>query len=394
MTRLVTCESVSAGHPDKVCDRISDSILDLYLSHDMHARVAVETLATHNKVVICGEVRSKITIDSEQIINTVRNTIKNIGYDQEGFHWNNVDITLLLHEQSPDIAMGVDAKSMAGEGAGDQGTMIGYATNETANYMPAPITYAHQLLSNLYNIARSNPEGSLGIDMKAQITMLYDKHDRPQSIDNMVVSIQHKEGVSASTLKKITLEQLEKIVPSHMMCKSDKIYINPTGKFVKGGPGYDTGLTGRKIVVDTYGAVVPHGGGAFSGKDPTKVDRSAAYAMRYIAKNIVASGLARKCVTDISYAIGMPEPLAMNVTSLNTSSYSDAELLEIAYGIMDYTPRAIIEHLDLLRPIYATTTSYGHFGRDPSQEQAGHFSWENIIEYDISKSIQTKALKA
>ena len=387
MTKLVTSESVSAGHPDKVCDRISDTILDLYLTHDKYARVAVETLATYNKVVICGEVSSVAKISHEQIINTVRQTIKDIGYAQEGFHWQTADIDCLLHKQSPEIALGVNAKNALGEGAGDQGTMFGYATNETSNYMPSPITYAHQLLSRLYNIARLDPEGPLGIDMKAQVTIRYDQDDKPQSADNIVVSVQHKKGVDIADIRKIVIDNLEMVIPSGMMCSTDKIYVNPTGIFVHGGPACDTGLTGRKIVVDTYGAVVPHGGGAFSGKDPTKVDRSAAYAMRYVAKNIVAAGLARKCIADISYAIGMHLPLALNISSLGTSSYSDNELLEIAKNMMEYTPRGIIDFLDLCNPIYTPTSSYGHFGRDITETNNGFFSWEKINNIDeIRKS--------
>lgn len=383
MSRLVTCESVSAGHPDKVCDRISDEILDLYLSYDSNARVAVETLATYNKVIVCGEVKTVAKISKAQVIEKVKNTIRDIGYNQEGFHWKTVNIECFLHEQSPDIAQGVDAKDESGEGAGDQGTMVGYATNETENYMPAPITYAHQLLSSLYNTARLDPDGYLGIDMKAQITMLYDENDVPKSIDNIVVSVQHKEKVSLSKVRNIVMQHLEKILPSDIMCNLDRVYVNPTGKFVKGGPGYDTGLTGRKIVVDTYGAVVPHGGGAFSGKDPTKVDRSAAYAMRYIAKNIVAAGLARKCMTNISYAIGKPEPVALNITSFNTSDYSDLELLEITKNIMSFTPKRIIEHLSLRQPIYAPTSSYGHFGRNIAEVKPGFFSWEKINDIKL-----------
>ena len=372
---LFTSESVSEGHPDKVCDRISDEVVDLFLSEFPFARVACETLATTNRIVIAGEVRpgpgSRITPDL--IAHTARMAVKSIGYEQEGFHWRDAKVDVLLHEQSADIAMGVDAGAQKDEGAGDQGIMFGYATDETPAMMPAPIQYAHELLRRLAADRHSGTLAQLGPDAKSQFTLRY-VDGRPVGATSVVLSTQHVEGYSPADIKELVRPYVLATLPEGWMCPEDEFYVNPTGKFVIGGPDGDAGLTGRKIIVDTYGGAAPHGGGAFSGKDPTKVDRSAAYAARYLAKNVVAAGLARRCVIQLSYAIGVSKPLSVYVDTYGTGEVDEARLGKILNEVMNLSPRGIREHLQLNRPIYARTAAYGHFGREADGE--GGFSWE------------------
>ena len=372
---LFTSESVSEGHPDKVCDRISDEVVDLFLSEFPFARVACETLATTNRIVIAGEVRpgpgSRITPDL--IAHTARMAVKSIGYEQEGFHWRDAKVDVLLHEQSADIAMGVDAGAQKDEGAGDQGIMFGYATDETPAMMPAPIQYAHELLRRLAADRHSGTLAQLGPDAKSQFTLRY-VDGRPVGATSVVLSTQHVEGYSPADIKELVRPYVLATLPEGWMCPEDEFYVNPTGKFVIGGPDGDAGLTGRKIIVDTYGGAAPHGGGAFSGKDPTKVDRSAAYAARYLAKNVVAAGLARRCVIQLSYAIGVSKPLSVYVDTYGTGEVDEARLGKILNEVMNLSPRGIREHLQLNRPIYARTAAYGHFGREADAE--GGFSWE------------------
>ena len=371
---LFTSESVSEGHPDKVCDRISDMVVDSYISKDPVSRVACETLTTTNKVILAGETRGP-KIDQDELINKVRNCIKDIGYDQEGFSWKTANIETFLHEQSSDIAMGVDSKDNKDEGAGDQGIMFGYACNETEELMPAPIHYSHKILRLM---AEDRKNGSLkGIepDSKSQVTMLYEK-DKPAKVTSVVVSTQHSQDLNQEKVRELILPYIKKSIPENYLTdlKSKEIYINPTGQFIIGGPDGDTGLTGRKIIVDTYGGAAPHGGGAFSGKDPTKVDRSAAYAARYLAKNVVAAGLANKCTIQLSYAIGVSKPLSIYCDTHGTGQVSDEQIEKAVSLAMDLTPVGIINHLNLRKPIYARTASYGHFGRAPMSD--GGFSWE------------------
>ena len=372
---LFTSESVSEGHPDKVCDRISDEIVDLYLNEYPFARVACETLATTNRVVIAGEVRpgpaSRITPDL--IAHTARMAIKDIGYEQEGFHWHQARIEVLLHEQSADIAMGVDAGAQKEEGAGDQGIMFGYATAETPAMMPAPIQFAHELLRRLSAGRHSGELAQLGPDAKSQFTLRY-VDGKPVAATSVVLSTQHQPGYSPTDIKEIVRPHVLATLPEGWMCPEAEFYVNPTGNFVIGGPDGDAGLTGRKIIVDTYGGAAPHGGGAFSGKDPTKVDRSAAYAARYLAKNVVAAGLARRCVIQLSYAIGVSKPLSIYVDTYGTGEVDELRLGKILNEVMNLSPRGIREHLQLNRPIYARTSAYGHFGR--AAEEDGGFSWE------------------
>jgi len=367
---LFTSESVAEGHPDKVCDRISDEIVDLYLAEYPFARVACEALATTNRLVIAGEVRpgqnSKIT--HELIAHTARLAIKDIGYEQAGFHWQRCGIDVLLHEQSPDIAQGVDV-----DGAGDQGIMFGYACDETPELMPAPIFYAHELLRRLATDRRAGKLPHLGPDAKSQVTLRY-VDGKPVSATSIVLSTQHVEGLSSASVKEIVRPYVEALLPDGWMCGDEEFYVNPTGAFVVGGPDGDAGLTGRKIIVDTYGGAAPHGGGAFSGKDPTKVDRSAAYAARYLAKNVVAAGLAGRCVIQLSYAIGVAKPLSVYVDTAGTGRVDEQRLGKVLNEVMHLSPRGIREHLDLNRPIYARTSAYGHFGR--AAEADGGFSWE------------------
>ena len=382
---VFTSESVSEGHPDKVCDRISDSILDEIIVHDPTARVACEAFATTNQVVIGGEIgfTNKTTIStlSEIVIDVIRSTVKDIGYEQEGFHWKNLDIINLLHEQSADIAQGVDR-----DGAGDQGLMFGYAVDETPELMPAPLQYSQAILKRLSTARRKELKGILGPDSKSQLTISY-KDGEPDSVKSIVVSTQHlDEKLTSEDIKELILPYVTEVLPSGWLRPDTVWHVNPTGKFVIGGPDGDAGLTGRKIIVDTYGGAAPHGGGAFSGKDPTKVDRSAAYAARYLAKNVVAAGLAKKCVLQLSYAIGIAQPLSIYVNTFGSNSVPEEQIEIAIQKCMDLSPKGIINHLDLLKPIYAKTSAYGHFGQEHTNE--GHFSWEktDLID-DLLKKI-------
>jgi len=387
---LFTSESVSEGHPDKVCDRISDEVVDLFFREGEKAginpyeiRVACETLATTNRVVIAGEVRGpKLTEDT--IVHLARQAIRDIGYEQEGFHWERAKIDVLLHAQSANIAQGVDAASDKDEGAGDQGIMFGYACRETPDLMPAPIYYSHKILKLLSDARRSGVEKHLGPDSKSQVTIRYE-NGKPVCATQIVVSHQHvKEDLTSGEMQEIIRPYVEKALPQGWINKDTVWHINPTGKFFIGGPDGDTGLTGRKIIVDTYGGAAPHGGGAFSGKDPTKVDRSAAYAARYLAKNVVAAGLADRCTLQLAYAIGVARPLSIYADLHDTGKVDPAKLESILMDIVSLTPRGIREHLKLNRPIYARTSAYGHFGRAPDAD--GGFSWEKTDLIDELKS--------
>ncbi|MBR0800459.1 methionine adenosyltransferase [Bradyrhizobium jicamae] len=380
---LFTSESVSEGHPDKVCDRISDEIVDLFYREGPKAgidpwqiRAACETLATTNKVVIAGETRGPSSVTNDQIEGVVRSAIKDIGYEQDGFHWEKCDIEILLHPQSADIAQGVDAQQPENkeEGAGDQGIMFGYATNETPDLMPAPIFYAHKILRLISEARHSGREKVLGPDSKSQVTVQYE-NGKPVGVREIVVSHQHLvEDISSKQIRDIVEPYVRQALPKEWISDKTIWHINPTGKFFIGGPDGDSGLTGRKIIVDTYGGAAPHGGGAFSGKDPTKVDRSAAYAARYVAKNVVAAGLADRCTLQLAYAIGVARPLSIYIDTHGTGKVAEDQLEKAVAKAMDLTPRGIRSHLDLNRPIYARTSAYGHFGRTPDNE--GGFSWE------------------
>ena len=371
---LFTSESVSEGHPDKVSDRISDAIVDAFLAADPHARVAVETLCTTNLVVLAGEVRGPASITKELMEETARHAIKDIGYEQDGFHWkNSTKVQVHVHSQSADIAVGVDAAGEKDEGAGDQGIMFGYAVNETESLMPAPIHLAHSMLKSLAEARHSGAAPLLGPDAKSQVTLEY-KDGKPVRATSVVVSTQHDASLSQADVREIVRPHVLNCLPEGWMCDEAQFYVNPTGRFVIGGPDGDCGLTGRKIIVDTYGGAAPHGGGAFSGKDPTKVDRSAAYAARYLAKNVVASGLADKCVIQLSYAIGVSKPLSVYVDTSGTCKVDEDKLSDVLQQLMDLSPRGIRTHLGLNKPIYARTAAYGHFGRTP--EADGGFSWE------------------
>ena len=367
---LFTSESVSEGHPDKVCDQISDAVLDLMLDKDPYARVAVEAMATTDRVVLAGETRVQATVSPDEIEQTVRRVIQNIGYEQPGFNSRTVQIENYLHTQSADIALGVDR-----DGAGDQGIMFGYATNECpdTHFMPAPIFYAHLLLKNLAHKRHIGLLKGLGPDAKSQITFLYE-NDKPVAVDNMVVSTQHTADTPVETVREMVIQTITETIPHSLLCPENKIFINPTGRFVIGGPEGDTGLTGRKIIVDTYGGAAPHGGGAFSGKDATKVDRTAAYMARYIAKNIVAAGLADKCLIQLSYAIGVAHPLSVYVNTSETGKIPDEQLTRLIEKEIDLTPKGMREALNLNKPIFLPTAAYGHFGRTPQPD--GTFSWE------------------
>ena len=383
---LFTSESVSEGHPDKVCDRISDMVVDTYMSSgDPQTRVACETLTTTNKVVLAGEVRGP-SVPKDQIISQVRDCIKDIGYEQDGFHWQNCDIDSFLHEQSADIAMGVDSGSEKEEGAGDQGIMFGFACKDTESLMPAPIHYSHQIL---YKMAQARKDGSaagLEPDSKSQVTMLYE-NGKPTKVTSLVISSQHKEGLSPADVKEIVKPYVYECIPNELLedLKDEEFYVNPTGNFVIGGPDGDSGLTGRKIIVDTYGGAAPHGGGAFSGKDPSKVDRSAAYAARYLAKNIVAADLADQCTIQLSYAIGVSKPLSVYVNTDGTNKIDEQKIEKSVQDLFDLSPRGIREHLKLTNAIYVPTSAYGHFGREPSDK--GHFTWEKTDLVDALKGI-------
>jgi len=379
---LFTSESVSEGHPDKVCDRISDEVVDLYYRTTIEQgldvwslRCAAETLATTNKVVIAGEFRGTDAVTKDLIAHHARMAIKDIGYDQEGFSWRDADIEVLLHGQSEHIAQGVDASGNKEEGAGDQGIMFGYATNETPEYMPAPIQFSHRILKLLADARHSGAEKTLAPDAKSQVTVRYE-NGKPKEAVSIVLSTQHTdEKQSSADIRKIVEPYIRKALGDVLPISKDCVWhINPTGKFVIGGPDGDCGLTGRKIIVDTYGGAAPHGGGAFSGKDPTKVDRSAAYAARYLAKNVVAAGLAERCVIQLSYAIGVPEPLSIYANCDGTEKCDLAKLEKRLGEVMDLRPRGIRTHLGLNKPIYARTSAYGHFGREPDKD--GGFSWE------------------
>ena len=372
---IFTSESVSEGHPDKVCDRISDSVLDLFLAHDPVARVGCETFATTDFVLVGGEARSSKEITSAMIETAAREAIRTIGYEQEGFNWKTVKIDVRLHKQSADIAQGVDAAGNKDEGAGDQGIMFGYACDETPAFMPAPIYYSHAILRSLAEARHSGALPELEPDAKSQVTLQY-KNDRPVGAAAVVVSTQHKDGLSQSDVKEIVRPYVRNILPDGWMPKEDEFYVNPTGRFVIGGPVGDAGLTGRKIIVDTYGGAAPHGGGAFSGKDPTKVDRSATYAARYLAKNIVAAGYARAYTIQLSYAIGVSKPISLYLNTHGTGNAPEAVIVNAINQLIDLSPRGIREHLKLNRPIYARTSAYGHFGRDPDPD--GGFSWEKL----------------
>ena len=380
---LFTSESVSEGHPDKVCDRISDMVVDSYLSKDSVSRVACETLTTTNKVVLAGETRGP-KIDKDELISKVRDCIKDIGYDQEGFSWKTAKIETFLHEQSKDIAMGVDSKDNKDEGAGDQGIMFGYACKETEDLMPAPIHFSHKILRLM---AEDRKKGTLiGIepDSKSQVTMLYEKR-KPVQVTSVVISTQHSRELNQNKVRELVLPYIKKSIPEKYLKKLDdnEIYINPTGQFIIGGPDGDTGLTGRKIIVDTYGGAAPHGGGAFSGKDPTKVDRSAAYAARYLAKNIVSSGISDKCLIQLAYAIGVSKPLSIFIKLNEGDEDKVIDVQKIIKDNFDLSPRGIREMLKLNNPIYETTSAYGHFGRKPSNK--GEFSWEKTDKVELFK---------
>ncbi|WP_413204686.1 methionine adenosyltransferase [Rhodospirillum sp. A1_3_36] len=379
---LFTSESVSEGHPDKVCDKISDSIVDAFLAADPYARVACETLATTNFVVLAGEVRGPDSLTHDVFKDIARQAIKDIGYEQHGFHWKDAEIVSHLHSQSVDIAVGVDAAGNKDEGAGDQGIMFGYACTETEELMPAPIAYSHAILKSIAD-QRHGGDTRFGPDSKSQVTLRY-VDGKPVGATSVVVSTQHGEAVSQEEIRELVRPHVLKILPEGWMCPEEEFYVNPTGRFVIGGPDGDCGLTGRKIIVDTYGGAAPHGGGAFSGKDPTKVDRSAAYASRYLAKNVVAAGLADKCVIQVSYAIGVSKPLSVYVNTMDTGQVDEARLAKVLQELMDLSPRGIREHLNLSRPIYARTAAYGHFGRKP--EADGGFSWERTDLVDGLKT--------
>jgi S-adenosylmethionine synthetase len=374
---VFTSESVSEGHPDKVCDRISDAVVDLYLAADPYSRVAVETLVTTNRIVLAGEVRGPESVTTDKIEQAARNAVRDIGYEQSGFHWEHAELENYIHEQSADIAMGVDADTSAekDEGAGDQGIMFGYACRETDPLMPAPIYYAHRILHEMAKARKGGRTPELLPDAKSQVTLVYE-NGMPVRADSIVVSTQHIEDVTQDRVKEIVRGFIDEVMPQGWVNGKTNIYVNPTGRFVIGGPDGDTGLTGRKIIVDTYGGAAPHGGGAFSGKDPTKVDRSAAYAARYLAKNIVAAGLADKCTLQLSYAIGVSQPLSLYVDLHGTGTVPEDKLEDALRKVMDLSPRGIREHLGLNRPIYERTAAYGHFGRQPDND--GGFSWEDL----------------
>ena len=379
---LFTSESVSEGHPDKVSDRISDAVVDAYLAADPQARVAVETLCTTNRIVIAGEVRGPDHITSETIETLARDAVKAIGYEQDGFHWQHANVACHVHQQSSDIAQGVDSGENKDEGAGDQGIMFGYACRETDVLMPAPLYYSHRILQELAAVRHSGKEPGLGPDAKSQLTLQYE-HGKPVRAKSVVVSTQHSEKLSQADVRELVRPYVLAVLPEGWMCEEKDFYVNPTGRFVIGGPDGDAGLTGRKIIVDTYGGAAPHGGGAFSGKDPSKVDRSAAYAARYLAKNVVAAGFAERCTIQLSYAIGVAKPLSLYVDLHGSGQVDEARLEKVLAEVMDLTPRGIRKHLALNRPIYERTAAYGHFGRAP--EADGGFSWEKT---DLADSLR------
>jgi len=378
-----TSESVSEGHPDKVCDRVSDAVVDLLLGKDPQARVACETLTTTNQIVLAGEIRCAEPVSDDEIEAVARAAVKDIGYEQEGFHWEKSNFTNYLHEQSADIAQGVDASGNKDEGAGDQGIMFGYACTETPQLMPAPILFSHKILHELARLRKSGARPELEPDAKSQVTLRY-QNGKPVAVESVVVSTQHRDGVSTDDVREIVRPVVNDVLGDLGMPPESEFYVNPTGTFVIGGPDGDAGLTGRKIIVDTYGGAAPHGGGAFSGKDPTKVDRSAAYASRYLAKNVVAAGIAERCLIQVSYAIGVSKPLSVFVDLYDTGKVDPAALEKALQEVMDLSPRGIREHLGLNRPIYERSAAYGHFGREP--EADGGFSWERTDLVDALKS--------
>jgi S-adenosylmethionine synthetase len=387
-TYVFTSESVSEGHPDKVCDRISDAVLDAFLAEQPEARVACETYATTNRVVIGGEVglsdKNLLTEMKDHASSIVRDCVKDIGYEQDKFHWRTLEVTNLLHEQSAHIAQGVDAAANKDEGAGDQGIMFGYATNETEALMPAPIQYAHAILRRLAEVRKSGAEPTLGPDAKSQLSVRY-VDGKPVDVTSVVLSTQHLDAsMTSEDVRAVVAPYIEEVLPEGWLTNDTVWHVNPTGKFVIGGPDGDAGLTGRKIIVDTYGGAAPHGGGAFSGKDPTKVDRSAAYAARYLAKNIVAAGLADRCTLQLSYAIGIAEPQSIFVDTHGTGQADEAAIEAAIPQIMSLTPRGIRTQLGLNKPIYSRTAAYGHFGREP--EADGGFSWERT---DLTEALKS-----
>ena len=380
---VFTSESVAEGHPDKVCDRISDAILDAFLTEDPYSRVACETFATTDRVVIGGEVRGPASVIA-RVEEIARDCVRDIGYEQDGFHWANLKVDSYLHAQSADIAQGVDAAGAKDEGAGDQGIMFGHATDETPELMPAPILYAHAILKRLAEVRKNGTEPKLGPDAKSQLSIRY-VGGKPVGVTSIVLSSQHLDpSLSSADVRAIVEPYIRQTLPEGWIDAATEWHVNPTGKFVIGGPDGDAGLTGRKIIVDTYGGAAPHGGGAFSGKDPTKVDRSAAYAARYLAKNVVAAGLAKRCTLQLSYAIGVAKPLSIYVDTHGTGNVDDAAIETAVARSMDLTPRGIRTHLGLNRPIFARTSAYGHFGRAP--EADGGFSWEKTDLAEVLKS--------
>ena len=379
---LFTSESVSEGHPDKVCDRVSDAIVDAFLTGDPYSRVGVETLTTTNRIVLAGEVRGP-EIPNDQLVEIARSCVRDIGYEQEGFHWKHADVSVYVHSQSVDIAQGVDAAGNKDDGAGDQGIMFGYACRDTDVFMPAAIYYSHAILRSLDEARHSGAEPNLGPDAKSQVTLAYE-NGKPVRATSVVVSTQHAEKIDQDAVREIVRPHVVNVLPDGWMCAEDEFYVNPTGRFVIGGPDGDAGLTGRKIIVDTYGGSAPHGGGAFSGKDPSKVDRSAAYAARYLAKNVVAAGLADHCTLQLSYAIGVSKPLSLYVDVGDSGQVDETKLSKVLQELMDLSPRGIREHLGLNKPIYARTAAYGHFGREP--EPDGGFSWERLDLIEDLKS--------
>ena len=380
---VFTSESVSEGHPDKVSDRISDAVVDAYLTADPLSRVACETLTTTNRIVLAGEVRGPDSITPANIEEIARHAVRDIGYEQAGFHWENAEVEVHLHQQSTDIAMGVDSAGNKDEGAGDQGIMFGYACTETPVLMPAAIYYSHEILRSLAEARHSGAEPGLGPDSKSQVSLRY-VGGKPVGATSVVVSTQHEETLDQDAVRKIVRPHVENVLPKGWMCPEEEFYVNPTGRFVIGGPDGDCGLTGRKIIVDTYGGAAPHGGGAFSGKDPSKVDRSAAYAARYVAKNVVAAGLADRCVIQLAYAIGVAKPLSVYIDTYDTGRVDEDKLSEVLQDMVDLSPRGIRERLSLSRPIYARTAAYGHFGREPQAD--GGFSWEKTDFADDLKA--------
>ncbi len=372
---VFTSESVSEGHPDKVCDQISDSIVDALLAENPTARAAIEVLATTNQLIIAGETRGAPNITKGRMDDIAREKVREIGYNQEGFHWHNLDIHNYVHEQSTDIAMGVDANGDKDEGAGDQGIMFGFACDETPDLMPASIKFANQILQNLSAARHAGAQPMLGPDAKSQVSLYYEE-GKPLRCASIVVSTQHSPDIHQADVREIVRQYVQEAIPKGWMCDEEEFYVNPTGQFIIGGPDGDAGLTGRKIIVDTYGGAAPHGGGAFSGKDPSKVDRSAAYAARYLAKNVVAAGLAERCLIQLSYAIGVSHPISFFVSTHGTGKVSDGELETLLPKIMELSPRGIRHHLGLNKPIYCPTATYGHFGREAQSD--GRFSWERL----------------